>query len=210
MLGALVLLGLLNLPTWAAQGGGQLCVKAFEDRDGSLSQDANEPLLTQGLNANLIDSDGVIILSAVLDEQPTAGRGLICFRNLAPGQYVVEINSAEFAATTPSSLAVEIVAEEPLVELEFGARRVVVAASESAAPADAAFDQEQLVERVLVAGAGAAAAMLLMTVLGVFIYMLTLRRRYRRVRQQEIAYRQRTTTGSMRAVRPTDTGEFRR
>lgn len=205
----LVLTIVVALPL-TAQDTGQLCIRAFEDRDGSGVQDASEPLLTRGLNANLLDADGVIVRTAILDNQPTAGRGLICFRALAPGQYAVEVNSADFVATTPGTLAVQITAGEPLIELEVGVQRVTVSADGVVSTVVQPFDQDRLLERALVAGAGAAAAMLLTLVIGILIYIFTLHGKYRRVRQQEAAYRQRTTTGSMRAVRPTDTGEFRR
>jgi hypothetical protein len=205
-----LLAGLAAYPA-AAQNNGQLCVESFEDRNGNGTQDAGEPLLTRDVSVNLLDASGVIIASALLDTSARAAQGLVCFTNLAAGQYSLEVNSAAYQSSEPGGLTVEVRSGEQPQILTFGGARVTGGAVESAADAGAAtFNRDDLLERALVAGAGAAVVMLVMAVIGFIIYSLTLRRRYRRVLAAEAAYRQRTTTGSMRAVRPSDAGEFRR
>jgi hypothetical protein len=61
------------------------------------------------------------------------------------------------------------------------------------------------VTRYLIAGAGALAVIVVMIVLGFIVYALTLRRRMLAARAADA----RLTTGSMRAVRTGETGQFR-
>jgi hypothetical protein len=56
----------------AAQTGGQFCVRAFEDRNGSGARDGGEPLLTRGLAVNLLNAEGVTVASGLLESSPTA------------------------------------------------------------------------------------------------------------------------------------------
>jgi hypothetical protein len=213
MLGAVaVLLAATSLA--GAQNDGRFCVEAFEDRDGSGTQETGEPLLTRGVSANLIDSTGVIIDTALLDNSPTAAQGLLCFGGLAAGQYTIEIISAEVVATTGNSLTLSITSGETPQVLSFGGRRTTVSTSEDGGiigELTARYDRDALVQRALISGAGAAAAMFVTAVIGLFIWTIALRGRGRRALPSPDAYyRQRTTTGSMRAVHPTDTGEVRR
>jgi len=195
-----------------AQNDGQLCVEAFEDRNGNGVQDGGEPLLNRGVSANLLDLSGVIVTSRILDNSPLAGRGLICFNELAAGQYSIEISSADYQATIPGGLTVEIISGLPPQVLTFGGRRIESESGTPVTDVTTQAEKDALVERALVAGAGSAAAMLLTAFIGLIIYALTLRSRYRRLPSppSDDYYRKRTTTGSMRAVRPSDTGEFPR
>ncbi|MBC7869324.1 MAG: hypothetical protein H7Y09_00685 [Chitinophagaceae bacterium] len=197
----------------SAQNDGQLCVETFEDRNGNGAQDGGEPLLTRGVSANLLDVTGVIIESQLLDSSPRAGVGLICFSALTAGQYSLEISSADYQATIPGGLTVEIISGQPPQVLTFGGRRIESETGSLIDEITGRYEEDALVERALVAAAGSAVAMLLTAFIGFIIYALTLRGRYRRVPPPPPAddyYRKRTTTGSMRAVRPSDTGEYPR
>jgi hypothetical protein len=76
-----VLLGTLRIVS--AQSGGQICVRAFEDSNGSGSFDAGEPLLTGGISVSLLDQSGTTVASGLLDESPTAAQGVICYQSVS-------------------------------------------------------------------------------------------------------------------------------
>lgn len=195
----LLLAGLASLA--AAQGGGQLCVRAFEDRNGNGRLDAGEPLLTRGVGVNLLDSSGVTIASSLLDTAPTAAQGVVCFQFLPPGQYSVVITSADYAATTPDTITTTIADGGLPTVVEFGAQPFVVPtpqAGASGAP-DAGLD----LSRVVISGVAALLVIAGMLVMGVMVYWLAFARRPAHAHADP-----RRTTGSISAVR--DTSEVRR
>lgn len=189
------LIFLMGMYGTAAQSGGQLCVRSFEDRNGSGTYDPDEPLLTRGVGVNLLDSSGVTIASSLLDTSPTAARGVVCFQFLPAGQYSVVMTSADYSATTPDTIATTV-SETDVTVVEFGARLAATPTS-AAAPASA---QAVDTTRVLISGVGTLLAVGFMAFLGMVVYWLAFARR-----QPANA---RATTGSMRAVR--DTGVSRR
>jgi hypothetical protein len=182
---------------YAQEGGGQLWVSAFEDRNGNGQRDGGEPLITRGVSVNLLDSDGVIIDSALLDDSPNAARGLVGFQRLAPGTYTIVVTTADLTPTTPDSFTQTIEAGGLPVVLNFGGQRV---AAEATAGGESAGSSENDLARVAVAALGAVVVMGLLTLLGALIYALILRRRF--------AERPRAT--STGAFRPPDTGSFDR
>lgn len=203
--------------TVSAQNDGQFCARAYEDRNGNGTRDAGEPFLTRGIGATLQDSQGVVVATAILDNSPTAGQGVICFQNLAYRQYTLTITSAEFDATTSDTLITELVRGETPPVLEYGGQRAdmaVVAPVEVEEP----LDQDELVERVIVAAVGSAAAMLFTALFGVLLYLLLLRPRRRTAPTMtppnDARYMRpdpRQTTGSMPPVDPArDTSEVPR
>ncbi|MBZ0279084.1 MAG: hypothetical protein K8I60_23260, partial [Anaerolineae bacterium] len=117
-----VLALLVLVPVTAAQSGGQLCVRAFEDRSGNGTLDAGEPLLTRGISVNLLDASNVTVASALMDESPTSAQGVICFQGLPGGQYTVAITSAEYTATTPDLITTTIAADGLPTVVEYGGR----------------------------------------------------------------------------------------
>lgn len=213
------LVALMSQVTLLGQGAtGEFCVEAFEDRDGNGVHDAGEPFLTRGLSAQLSDANGIVIQTALIDNSPTAGRGLICFQ-APPAQYTLSITSSEFVATTTSNLTVNL-AENDRLLLEYGGQRAQVAPAESANVDSDTADSDELRDRALIAGAGALIAMFITLLIGLFLYFIFLRGRGRR--QPQYAYnappddyryrppsQTRTGTGTNPMVRPpTDTGQY--
>ncbi|MBZ0303310.1 MAG: hypothetical protein K8J31_26445 [Anaerolineae bacterium] len=169
----------------SAQTGGQFCVRAFEDRNGSSTLDAGEPLLTSGVSADLLNAENVIVGSALLSESPTAAQGVICFQFLAPGQYTLILTSPDFAATTPNTVTASISEGTLPTVVEFGGQRLDLApASESGTQADnplAGFTdltslERNVLPRVVLAFLGSLLVIAGMIVLGSLIYLLFLRR----------------------------------
>ncbi len=170
---------LLSAATVSAQDG-QFCARAYEDRNGNGVRDTSDPPLTRGIGATLQDARGVVVATAMLDNSPTAGSGVICFQGLNYTQYTLTITSAEFTATTGDSLIAELVRGQTPPVLEYGGQRVTV---ETAAPVvdDApAFDRDELAERALVSALGSGVAMLITAIFGVIVYLLFVRPRIRR------------------------------
>jgi hypothetical protein len=186
--------------TATAQDDGQLCVRSFEDRNGSGKLDAGEPLLTRGIGVNLLDEGGVTIASALLDQSPTAAQGVVCFQFLAAGQYSVVITSADY--TTPDPIITTVATAGLPTVIEFGGQRAGAEAVTTAQTSAQAVPEDQTA-RVLVAALATLVVVLGMAVLGVFVYLLAFRRAKPPVTTLDL----RRTTGSMPAVRPSDTGQ---
>jgi hypothetical protein len=114
------------LGTWtiaSAQSGGQICVRAFEDRNGSGSLDSGEPLLIGGISVSLLDQSGTTVASGLLDESPTAAQGVICFQSLPAGQYSVVITSS-YVATTPETININLADDSLPTVVEYGGQLV--------------------------------------------------------------------------------------
>jgi hypothetical protein len=171
----LALGALLVLPAAAQEGGGQFCVQAFEDRNENGQLDAGEPLITRGIGANLLDSSGVIIATALLDNSPTAARGVICFLNLPVGQYTINITSADYEPTITDNMTVTISGDGLPTIFEYGARRIDTGPAlteTSTAPST-----EQALQRILIAALGGAVTMMLVGLIGLVLYLLFMRPR---------------------------------
>jgi hypothetical protein len=166
----------------SAQTGGQFCVRAFEDRDGSGTLDAGEPLLTTGISADLLNAENVVVASALLAESPTAAQGVICFQFLAPGQYSMIITSAAYSPTTPNTVTASISEGTLPTVVEFGGQRLAIQPTAAAlAPSSdlAGFinlDRDSL-PRIVLGLLGALMAVAVMIVLGSLIYVFFLRPR---------------------------------
>ncbi|MEZ4668720.1 MAG: hypothetical protein R3E39_12480 [Anaerolineae bacterium] len=186
-----------------AQSGGQFCVRAFEDANANQRLDAGENLLTHGLSVNLLDASNVTIASALLDQSPTAAQGVVCFQFLPAGQYTMSISSAEYKATTPTSMTTTVIDSGQPTVMEFGAQ--VIDLGPTAAPANstatALNDEQAQIVRVLVAALATLVVVIGMLVLGLIVYMMTLGRR------RPVSEDTRRTTGSMQAVK-SDTGRI--
>jgi hypothetical protein len=203
-IGLILALALGVCGTVSAQTGGQFCVKAFEDRNGNGTQDAGEPVLSRGLNINLLNETGVVIQSAILENSQRAPFGEHCFQFLAEGQYSVIVSGADFLATTAGTMTAVVTASGAPVVMPFGGQRLASTTTGStAAPASAAQRQAQL-EQIVVALLAALVVIAMMVVFGVVVYLAAFRGRLRAATAADA----RRTTGSMRAVRVTDTGEF--
>lgn len=179
------LLFLMVAATFAQGDGGQFWVQMYEDRNGNAVRDAGEPLLSHGVAVNLIDSSGVVVATALLDESPSAAQGLIGFQFLSPGEYTVAISSPEYAATTETTFTrmIEIGATPTVVE--FGAQRAdAVTTAENRTPRGLFglpiyLGEPAQVARVALSLLGAVIVSGLMTVFGLLVYSLTIRRRQR-------------------------------
>jgi hypothetical protein len=194
----------------AAQSSGQVYVQAFEDRDGSGTRDAGEPQLTGGIAVNLLNADGVIVASALLDESPNAARGLVGFQQMRPGDYTIEVLSAQYTATTPDTFTVTVSDSGVPEVLFFGAQPAFDAAAPlpaeetSALPFEIAGVDSGVVQ---IASAGVSSLVVIcgMAVLGFVIYLLTLHRALSRAIKADARL---TTTTGMRPVSTTSTGRY--
>lgn len=183
-----IILGLLVLGVGkaAAQNdGGQFWVRLFDDRNGSGVRDAGEMLLTGGAAVSLLNSDNVVMATALLDESPNAAQGLIGFQYLPPGEYTVVITSPDFAATTEQRFTRLIESDATPTVVEFGAQPLGAAGSSTASAPRGLFGlpiflgEREQVARVALALLGALVVVGLMTLLGTLVYGLAIRRRQR-------------------------------
>jgi len=191
----------------SGQNGGQFCLRSFEDRNGDGQYQTNEPLLTKGVAVDLLNAQGIVIASALLDNSPTATQGVICFQYLAPGQYSLSVSSPDLSPTTPQAITATISDGQRPTLVDFGGQRIA-AVSSSSVSADAAVsldDQRTQLIRLGVSAGGAVVVVLGMMVVGFLIYWLGYRGRLTAAQAEDL----RRTTGSMRQVRSTDTGEIR-
>lgn len=196
----------------AQQTGGQFCVQAFEDRNGNQKLDAGEPALTDGVTAQLMDAKGAIIDTALLKDSPTRASGMVCFpsklQDLPAGQYSILVTSADYRATTPSTMTATVQGVGSRALLPYGAQRLTgAAASNPNVIPPPGQTTPALMERVLVAAFAAVGVILTMVVLGVLIYFLAFRSRLKRAIPDR-STNPRATTGSHPAVRVHDSGEF--
>ncbi|MBA3872491.1 MAG: hypothetical protein H0X30_25420 [Anaerolineae bacterium] len=196
---------LIGSSVHAQATGGQFCVRAFEDTNANGKLDAGEALLTHGINVNLLNAQNITIASALLDQSPTAAQGVVCFQFLAAGQYTIDISSAEYKATTPSSITTTITDGGMPTVVEFGGQTLVAPTGDAGAntsvstAADA--NTNQLV-RILIAVAAALVVIIGMSILGFIVYMLAFGRR-------QPVPDVRRTTGTMRPVDTRDSGKIK-
>lgn len=161
----------------AQSSGGQICIRAFEDRNANAQQDPGEPLITRGLSASLIDVNGVIVDSRLMEDSPNAAQGTLCFQRLAAGQYTVRVTSASYTPTTQSEYVTAITETGEPVVFPYGAQ-VIQVASPAVNPDTgnrfqlSADQQRSLLGRLLLSGLGAVVTMAVMGVIGVIIYVV--------------------------------------
>ncbi len=214
MLGCLVVCMVLAMPaTLIAQNDGQFCLRAYEDRNGNGVRDGGDPAITRGIGAVLMDVNNVIVQTAIMEDSPTAGNGVICFLNLSSQQYTMMVTSPDFTATTGDNMTVSIQSGVAPPVLEYGGERIVVTAANT--DVETATNEDDLVERALVAGAGAVGAMLLMAILGLIIGLIFFRGggqpqpAYPPQMPPNAQYRRPTDTGAY-PTNPSDTGQYPR
>lgn len=195
----ILLSSLLTAFAISAQEGGQLWVRAFEDRDGDGVRDANEPLLTEGVSVELVH-EGIVIETAVLDDAPYASQGLVGFQFLEPGEYTVNIAAGEFTPTTPVSVTVQVGGSGLPPVIEFGGQPLsAVPAVGEGTPLLEFEPRDPETMRLAVAALGGVIVAGVVAGFGFLIYLLTLRPRYRAA-IKAAQKRSTMTTGSMRAV----------
>lgn len=200
-----VALALVTVSATAQANDGQFCVRAFEDRNGNGIRDGEpvrEPLLEEGISAELTDANGIVIGSALLIDSPTAAQGFICFQNLAPGQYTIIISSADYVPTTPDTMTVTLQAGQVPAVLEYGAQPFVGVVQiadlvDEVSPIDS-------LERVLWSLLGAIIAAIIMLLLGLIVFFVFVRRRIRRLQREAAA----APPDDYYRRPPTDTGTY--
>ena len=190
-----------------AQGEGQFCVRAFEDRNGDGLRDPGEPLLQAGISAELTNASGVIIGSALLIDSPTASQGIICFEGLDSGQYGITVTSAEYASTTAATMMSTISEGGLPAVMEFGAQRVDAINAEALDTA-AETDTDEAVQRLLLAALGALVVATGMFFIGLIFFVIIMRDRRRNAPVRQTGESYRTDTSEQARVR--DTGEYYR
>ncbi|MEO1439114.1 MAG: SdrD B-like domain-containing protein, partial [Chloroflexota bacterium] len=123
--GVIGALALMTAPPVAAQQSlGQFCVRSFEDVNANgLFDTETERLITRGVSVELLNDQGIVVSSALLDRSPTVSNGIICFYELTPGDYSVLVSSADYLATTDRLVQQNVSATVPTI-IEFGARRM--------------------------------------------------------------------------------------
>lgn len=188
----------------AQSSSGQLCIRAFEDRNANGSQDANEPPIVRGVSATLSNATGLIVDSALMENSSTASSGTLCFQRLEAGQYTMRVSSADYTPTTPSDFTAAVSDSGIPQVLSYGGQFIPVEMPIN----EGEISQEDRLQSSLIrsvfAGLGALLIMGAMTVLGALIYFFVLRNR-----------QSPTATGVYQAVPPTgqyatvpDTGQY--
>lgn len=207
---AILLLGLvaalLMAVTAAAQSSGQVYIRAFEDRNGNGVRDEGEFVLTRGIAVNLLNQDGVVVASALLDDSPNAANGLVGFLQMRAGDYTIEVTSAEYTPTTDSTFTVTVSDTGLPPVLEYGAQLSLDSAlptTDAEAVTPLTTREDQIIQVALASG-GALTVMCGMVFLGLLIYLLTLRRAMNRARRADAA---RATTMTMEPV-AAGTGQY--
>lgn len=172
---------LLAFGALAAQAGGQLWVRLYEDLNANGQRDAGEPLLTRGAAVSLRDAAGVIIATGLLDDSPNSGQGLVGFQGLLPGSYSVVVTSADFAPSGDAVFTRDVTGDGVPVVIEAGAQPIV-----DPTPVPSAvrglfglpiyLGERTQVARVALGLLGACIVAAFMTLLGTLTYWLVARR----------------------------------
>jgi hypothetical protein len=179
----LILAALLGLfmvgMSFAQSSGGQICVRAYEDRNGNASQDANEPPITRGISATLADAQGVIVETAMMENSPNASGGTLCFQRLAAGQYTVRVASADYTATSPDEFVTAVSDTGVPQVFPFGGQVIpleVVPNNNTSGDLNLSpGEQQAFIARLVFAGIGGVVIMGAMAVVGALIYFFVLR-----------------------------------
>jgi len=178
------------LPALAQESRGQFCVRSYEDVNANqLFDTETERLITRGISVELLNSDGVVVSSALLDRSPNVSLGIICFYELVPGDYSVLVSSADYLATTNRLVQQSVNASVPTI-IEFGAQRISNAAL--AVPVTSGSGNnfalgEITLLRVAIATVGAAILMVVFLLTGFVIFGM--RSRSKLVSQAPVQFR---------------------
>jgi hypothetical protein len=202
----LLIISLLGAALVQAQtSGGQICIRAFEDRNGNGQDDTNEPRIQRRLSATLADADGIIIDSAFMEDSLNAAAGTLCFQRLAAGQYTLRVVSAEYTFTTETEF-ITAITDTGIQTFPVGGQLVVIAAPTVDGNGDlqlSSAEQQGLMTRLIFAGIGAAIVIGAMAVVGAILYLLFVRRPARPAKYATGSYpaaQAPSSTGSMPPV----------
>lgn len=199
------IIGLVLPATFAQEtGDGQVCVRAFEDRNGNGTFDPNEPPITQGIGVNLLNIQSVTIASALLEDSEDAALGTVCFRQLATGDYTVVVTSADYTATTPTTFSALVVPQSVPTRLDFGGQIITTSATDGTSSSGGVTEvnQDQAIQGILFGLIGAIVVMFIMAIGGAFIYFAIFRRRMNRIQAMQSTGGFRPVTGPMPAYQP--------
>lgn len=174
---------LLGVAAALAQDTGQICLRAFADGNGNGIRDESEAPITRGVAASLLNDRGITIASLLLADSPFADDGLLCFDGLLAGDYRVVASSSQYQATTATSARAAVRPGAAPARIDFGARRLVGEYLPDPVAIVGALDNAAQ-QTLLVAGLAAAGAIVVMSLLGVGVYVLFIRRRRRRRAQR--------------------------
>jgi hypothetical protein len=168
---------------FAQESSGQFCVRSYEDVNANgLFDTETERLITRGVSVELLDSNGVVVGSAMLDKSPNASYGIICFYNLGQGEYSVLISSADYIATTDRLVTQTVNTTAPTI-IEFGARRMssieTAGTANSTSPTPGTTTNDMML-RMGVSAAGAAVIMVLFMLTGFVVFGLRSRKPQRK------------------------------
>ncbi|MDQ7028085.1 MAG: hypothetical protein Q9P01_07350 [Anaerolineae bacterium] len=162
----------------AQTSGGQICIRAFEDRNGNAQDDNNEPRIQRRLSATLANDMGVIIDSAFMEDSLNAAAGTLCFQRLDAGQYTLRVVSAEYTFTTETEF-ITAITNTGVQTFSVGGQLIVSAIPTVDNSGDlqlTSAEQQNLITRLVFAGIGAAVVIGAMAVVGAFIYLIFMRR----------------------------------
>lgn len=188
---------------------GQLCIRAFEDRNANGERDNSEPPIIRGLSATLSNEMNIIIDTLLMERSDRASSGTLCFQQLAAGQYTIRLSSADYIATTPTDYTAQVSDSGVPQSLPYGGQLYI---PETPSPTPALTPEQrtqQTLIRSVFAGLGALIIMGAMAVVGALIYMLVMRPAQQRAMRAAYgtgAYPR--ATGQYPAVPPTDTGNY--
>jgi hypothetical protein len=195
-LGILLSFGALS---HAQDGAGQLCIRAYDDRNGNGAFDEGEPFISRDVGVSLANTEGIITHTALLDDSPRASQGLLCFQSLPTGQYNVVVASAAYVATTADFFVATVSQTSVPQVFDFGARLITLEVGTPTRQGQFSPVQlRNLLQRLLFSSLGAGAVMGFMIFLGVVLYFLFVRPR------RVLAPANPRATGAMRAVAPYD------
>jgi hypothetical protein len=179
MIALLLILTVVGIAA-AQTSGGQICVRAFEDRNGNGQKDENEPPIIHGLSASLINEQGIIIETMLMDSSPNASSGMMCFQRLEAAQYSMRVSSADYMATTTNEF-IGVVSDTGIpVVFPYGGQVIPIEVPQTThndALSLTARDQQTLFAKLVIAVLGAIIIMGAMMVVGAIIYFVFLRKR---------------------------------
>lgn len=203
-LGAILWLIVMPIAAQTSLGTGQLCVRAFEDRNGNGQEDPREPRITRALNLTLRNDAGVVIDSGFMEESADAANGTFCFQRLPAGQYAVAVSSAVYLPISQNEFLTVVQENTAPQVFPYPAqlRPVVVETGNDANQPDFTLtpaEREALLRRLLIAGIGSAIVIGAMAVVGALIAFVYFRGGRRRRGRQRLE-----PTQQYRPINPQD------
>jgi hypothetical protein len=152
----ILIFSLFPIPAVAQTDGGQFWVQFFEDLNGDGVRAEDEPAVTRGAVAQLLNAERVVIETALLDSASNAARGLVAFQYLTAGEYTLQVSAAEWLSTTPTEFTRVIASDQPPTVVEVGLERLPITAQPASRFRSVEWKARVARARIAAAGAGAA------------------------------------------------------